>query len=147
MAVLTITSLLATAGLAVRVEHMHETMQFIGARIDQVETRQIETSRGDIDRTRVMEVTAYTRADDEGGPTAADGRELIPYYSAAVDPDVIPLGTRIYIPGIGTVEAHDTGAAIVGNKIDVCLKTKNEAYRWGRQVLPVRIGKMEEGKD
>jgi 3D (Asp-Asp-Asp) domain-containing protein len=37
----------------------------------------------------------------------------------AVDPSVIPYGTRMYIPGYGFGEAADTGGAIVGNIIDL----------------------------
>ena len=57
----------------------------------------------------------------------------------AVDPSVIPLGTRVYIPGYGVAVAQDTGGAIKGNRIDVCYMTKNEAFSWGVRNVPVYI--------
>ena len=49
----------------------------------------------------------------------------------AVDPRVIPLGTKVYVPGYGVAVAEDTGGAIKGNKIDLCYNTKAEAFSWG----------------
>lgn len=49
----------------------------------------------------------------------------------AVDPRVIPLGTKVYVPGYGVAVAEDTGGAIKGNKIDLCYNTKSEAFSWG----------------
>lgn len=49
----------------------------------------------------------------------------------AVDPRVIPLGTRVYVDGYGFAVAADIGSAIKGNRIDVCFDTHQEALRWG----------------
>lgn len=57
----------------------------------------------------------------------------------AVDPSVIPLGTKVYIPGYGIGIAEDTGGAIKGNKIDLCYSTKSEAYSWGRRTVDIYI--------
>ncbi|MBP2242573.1 uncharacterized protein YabE (DUF348 family) [Cytobacillus eiseniae] len=57
----------------------------------------------------------------------------------AVDPRVIPLGTKVYVEGYGYAVAADTGSAIKGNKIDVFFATKAEAYRWGRKTVKIRI--------
>ncbi|WNS75539.1 ubiquitin-like domain-containing protein [Bacillus sp. DTU_2020_1000418_1_SI_GHA_SEK_038] len=57
----------------------------------------------------------------------------------AVDPRVIPLGTKVYVEGYGYAIAADTGSAIKGNKIDVFFATKAEAYRWGRKKVKIRI--------
>lgn len=57
----------------------------------------------------------------------------------AVDPRVIPLGTKVYVEGYGYAVAADTGGAIKGNKIDVFFPTKSEAYRWGRKTVKIRI--------
>ena len=46
----------------------------------------------------------------------------------AVDPNVIPLGSTVYIEGIGLRVAQDTGGAIKGNKIDILLPTHNECF-------------------
>ncbi|OTA41413.1 MAG: hypothetical protein A6D92_06990 [Symbiobacterium thermophilum] len=55
----------------------------------------------------------------------------------AVDPEVIPLYTRLYIEGYGPALAADTGAAIKGNRIDLCFDTVEEALAWG--VRPVTV--------
>lgn len=49
----------------------------------------------------------------------------------AVDPKVIPLGTRVYVDGYGFAIAGDVGSAIKGNKIDLCYDTYAEALQWG----------------
>ncbi len=57
----------------------------------------------------------------------------------AVDPKVIPLGTKMYIEGYGYGIAADTGGAIKGRKIDVFFETRAEALKWGRRSVSVRI--------
>lgn len=57
----------------------------------------------------------------------------------AVDPRVIPLGTKVYVEGYGYAVAADTGSSIKGNKIDVFFATKAEAYRWGRKTVKIKI--------
>ncbi|GEN85091.1 hypothetical protein SLU01_34030 [Sporosarcina luteola] len=57
----------------------------------------------------------------------------------AVDPDIIPLGTKVYVEGYGYAVAGDTGGAIQGNKIDVFFPTKSEAYKWGRKAVKIKI--------
>ena len=57
----------------------------------------------------------------------------------AVDPRVIPLGTKVFIPGYGEAIAADTGGAIKGNKIDLCYTSKSEAFAWGRRPATVYV--------
>jgi uncharacterized protein YabE (DUF348 family) len=57
----------------------------------------------------------------------------------AVDPRVIPLGTKVYVEGYGYAVAADTGSAVKGYKIDVFFATKAEAYRWGRRTIKIKI--------
>ncbi|TYR72925.1 DUF348 domain-containing protein [Rossellomorea vietnamensis] len=57
----------------------------------------------------------------------------------AVDPSIIPLGTKVYVDGYGYAVAADTGGAIKGNKIDVFFPSKSEAYRWGRKQVKIKI--------
>lgn len=57
----------------------------------------------------------------------------------AVDPRVIPLGTKVYVPGYGYAVARDTGGAIKGRRIDVCFDTVAETYRWGRRHVTIII--------
>jgi 3D (Asp-Asp-Asp) domain-containing protein len=51
----------------------------------------------------------------------------------AVDPSVIPLGTKLFIDGYGYGVAGDTGGAIQGLRVDLCYNTYDEAMRYGRQ--------------
>ncbi|WP_100332396.1 3D domain-containing protein [Bacillus xiapuensis] len=57
----------------------------------------------------------------------------------AVDPKVIPLGTKVYVEGYGEAVAGDKGGAIKGNKIDVFFPTKKQAYRWGVRTVKVKV--------
>ena len=57
----------------------------------------------------------------------------------AVDPSVIPLGTRMTIPGYGEGIAADTGSAVRGRVIDVWVPTREQALAWGRRTITVTI--------
>lgn len=57
----------------------------------------------------------------------------------AVDPDVIPLGTNVYIEGIGARRAEDTGVNIKGNTIDIYMATHAECVRWGVRYVTIYI--------
>lgn len=57
----------------------------------------------------------------------------------AVDPSVIPLGTRISIPGYGEGVAADTGSAVKGNIIDVWFPTREQALEWGRRTVTITL--------
>ncbi|MCY0880089.1 MAG: 3D domain-containing protein [Firmicutes bacterium] len=61
------------------------------------------------------------------------------YGIAAVDPAVIPLGSRLYIPGYGYALAADTGGAIVGDRIDLCYDTATQAIDWGVREVTVYV--------
>ena len=91
-------------------------------------------------RTITMRSTAYTSDPSENGgySTTAMGT-AIRYGVAAVDPNVIPLGTRLYIEGYGYARAEDTGGAIKGNKIDVVMDTKAQSRNWGVRNVKIYI--------
>lgn len=61
------------------------------------------------------------------------------YGLAAVDPQVIPLGTRLYVEGYGYAIAADVGGGIDGRQIDLCFNTHENALRFGRQWVKVHI--------
>lgn len=97
-----------------------------------------QVSRGgeNIRFSRAMEMiaTAYTYT----GHNTASG--VSPHFGVvAVDPQVIPLGTRLYVEGYGYARALDVGPAITGNKIDVFLETAEEARRWGVRRVKVFV--------
>ena len=57
----------------------------------------------------------------------------------AVDPTVIPLGTRMYIPGYGPGIAADTGTAIKGLRIDLWFPKLSQAENWGRRTVTITL--------
>lgn len=100
-------------------------------------------SAGNINYSKKLTMTAtgYTafRSDGSRGKTAS-GRAA-GYGIVAVDPKVIPLGTRVYVEGYGEAIAADTGGAIKGNKIDLCFEMSNAEIRqkFGRKTVTVYI--------
>ena len=107
--------------------------------------RTLVTASGKVLRyTRVydMEATAYEPSPRSTG-IWSDGYTYTGVRAtkgvAAVDPRVIPLGTRLYIPGYGEALAADIGGAIKGYKIDLCYDTVPEALEWGRKWVKVYI--------
>jgi 3D (Asp-Asp-Asp) domain-containing protein len=85
------------------------------------------------ERTLTVSATGYTiRGRTSSGIPTAPG-------VVAVDPSVIPLGTRLTIPGYGVGIAADTGGAVQGNNIDVWFPTQALALQWGRRVVTVTI--------
>ena len=99
-----------------------------------------DASRGTIrfKRKLTMEASAYTPFDDGQSGITYTG---IPAKRGivAVDPRVIPLGTRVFIPGYGVALAADTGGYIKGERIDLCIEDYNEAIQFGRRNLEVYI--------
>jgi 3D (Asp-Asp-Asp) domain-containing protein len=59
----------------------------------------------------------------------------------AVDPKVIPLGSKVYVEGYGYAVAADKGGGIKGNKIDVFMPTKSKAIQWGVRTVKVKVYK------
>lgn len=57
----------------------------------------------------------------------------------AVDPSVIPLGSKVWVEGYGYAIAGDTGGAIKGNKIDLLMSSKDKAYKWGRKKVRIKV--------
>lgn len=100
----------------------------------------VETSRGAqrFESVRTMVATAYLPTDGGGAGITATGIRAR-YGVVAVDPSVIPYGTQVYIPGYGVAVAADTGGAIVGDRIDLCMESYNEAISFGRRSVKVYI--------
>ena len=66
------------------------------------------------------------------------GNKCIPWYTVAVDPNVIPLGSKVYINGREYL-ADDIGGAIKGNKLDIAVNSREEAFAYGRRWLRVKV--------
>lgn len=128
-------------------ENLDITIEKSAARKDEEAVRQREeqeasvmTSRG-AERYRsvlTMEATAYLPTDGGGSGITATGL-MAGRGIVAVDPDVIPLGSRLYIPGYGEAVAADTGGAIYGNRIDLCMESYGEAMAFGRRDVTVYV--------
>ena len=121
-------------------ELQRKTITPMQPKVVQVGTREVEVSRS-YDRVReviTMEATAYLPTDGGGDGITATGIRAR-HGVVAVDPNVIPLGTRVYIPGYGEAIAADTGGDIVGNRIDVVLEDYGSAMQFGRRTVDVYI--------
>jgi 3D (Asp-Asp-Asp) domain-containing protein len=59
--------------------------------------------------------------------------------TVATDPSVIPLGSRLYVPGYGPGRALDTGGAIKGAGIDVWMPTGSQCAAWGRRTVTITV--------
>lgn len=96
------------------------------------------SSDGKYKKTLSMEATAYS-----GGTLTAMGlkpvRDPGGISTIAVDPSVIPLGSKVYIPGYGYAIASDTGGVIKGNIIDLYMNSHDECTSWGRRQVTLHI--------
>lgn len=98
-----------------------------------------------------MRATAYTLSYADTGKNPGDPgygitysgmhvkRDPNGYSTVAVDPRVIPIGTRLYVEGYGYAIAADKGSAVKGNKIDLYFNTKSQCYSFGVRSLNVYV--------
>ena len=84
-------------------------------------------------RTLTVTATGYSLR----GHTATG--VAVAYGIVAVDPSVIPLGTRMTVPGYGDGVAADTGGAVVGARIDLWFPTRAEALAWGTRTVTITL--------
>lgn len=92
-----------------------------------------------VERVLSTTLTAYTAGAESTGKTPSHPEYGITYSgvraeegrTVAVDPKVIPLGSTVYIEGVGIRKAEDTGSAIKGSKIDVFMNDVGEARTFG----------------
>ena len=101
------------------------------------EERAHKVSRGS-GRALFVSASGYSAFDPGNGNRTATGT-IVRRGVIAVDPSVIPLGTRIFIPGYGEAVAEDIGSGIHGNRIDVAFDSHAEALMFGRQELEIFI--------
>jgi uncharacterized protein YabE (DUF348 family) len=94
-----------------------------------------------------VEATAYAAHPSENGTyggrvLTATGMDLTANPNArviAVDPNIIPLGSKVWVEGYGYAIAGDTGGAIKGHRIDVLMPNEGQASAWGRKRVKIRI--------
>jgi 3D (Asp-Asp-Asp) domain-containing protein len=101
-------------------------------------------ARGVYGGRRVFQMVATAYDPGPGScPGTADGitcnGKRAGYGVAAVDPTVIPLGSKLYIEGYGYAIAADVGGAIKGNRIDLGYNSRSGALQWGRRTVTVYV--------
>lgn len=111
----------------------------VGAKLYQYSNSRTFVSRGGRREGKVLRMFATTYVPGHGcGLRTATGQKA-GYGIVAVDPRVIPLGTRLYIEGYGPAVAADTGSRIKGNRIDLCFDSLSAARAFGNRTVTVRL--------
>ncbi|WP_394231277.1 LysM peptidoglycan-binding domain-containing protein [Niallia oryzisoli] len=90
----------------------------------------------------IVEATAYTAECEGCSGITKTGVDLNANPDAkviAVDPAVIPLGSKVYVEGYGYATAEDIGGGINGHEIDVYVQNQHDALQWGRKQVKVTI--------
>lgn len=89
---------------------------------------------------KILTITGYSQSPEEGTADGitADGTRVA-YGVCAADPRMFRFGSILDIPGYGRCVVHDTGGAIVGNRIDAFFPNRSDAFKWGRRTLQVEI--------
>lgn len=123
-----------------------ETLADSKDKVVAVGTREIvqQVSRGTANVAKEFYVssTAYTAYCSGCSGTTATGINLRANPNVkviAVDPSIIPLGTKVYVEGYGYAIAADKGTDIKGYKIDVFFSEKSQAFRWGQRKVKIQI--------
>jgi uncharacterized protein YabE (DUF348 family) len=88
--------------------------------------------------SRTMSVVATAYAGD-----SITSMGTVPKWGTiAVDPSVIPYGSKVYIPEFGmSFIAEDCGGAIKGNRIDIFMNSESQAQNWGRQSIEINVAR------
>ncbi|WP_332692575.1 LysM peptidoglycan-binding domain-containing protein [Halalkalibacter lacteus] len=109
-----------------------------------VQTKEEPTADENVAKELTMTATAYTASCNGCSGITATGINLLDNPDKkviSVDPNVIPLGSKVYVDGYGEAIAGDTGGAIKGNKIDLFIPEKQDAINFGVQEVNVKVYK------
>ena len=97
------------------------------------------TVNGKTYRARKMDVKSTAYTSNEGGSLTFTG-DRCKWGVIAVDPKVIPLHSKVYIPEFNMIfEALDTGSAIKNNKVDIFMNSYQQAINWGIRPITIYI--------
>lgn len=94
-----------------------------------------ETGEVNYSETFIGNCTAYYAGNNAHGATG----QRCYYGTCAVDPSVIPYGTKLYVEGYGTAIANDCGGAVKGHIIDLYMRSTKECFQWGRRNRKVYV--------
>lgn len=100
------------------------------------------STSGSSSKTLTMSASAYTASCSGCSGYTATGINLNANPNMkviAVDPSVIPLGSKVWVEGYGEAVAGDTGGAIKGNRIDLHFPNKKSALAFGQRTVTVKI--------
>ncbi|RDU38178.1 hypothetical protein DRW41_01000 [Neobacillus piezotolerans] len=89
-----------------------------------------------------VKATAYTGSCKSCSGITSTGINLKKNPNAkviSVDPNLIPLGTKVYVPGYGEAIAGDKGSSVRGNKIDVFIPDHKKALQWGTKTIKIKV--------
>ncbi|QST00120.1 DUF348 domain-containing protein [Pontibacillus sp. ALD_SL1] len=99
-------------------------------------------SSSGVQKTLYMQATAYTAYCTGCSGVTSTGINLRANPNQkviAVDPNVIPLGSKVWVEGYGYAIAGDQGSAIKGNRIDLFISDKGAALNYGRRSVQVKV--------
>ncbi len=100
----------------------------------------LHTQTADMLPLGTFTMRAYTHQHPHAATKTATGTLPQPGRTIAVDPRIIPLGTKLYIPGLGERIAEDVGGRIKGKRLDIFLPTVSHCRHFGvqsREVLAI----------
>lgn len=133
------------ASQAVSIKKEAETVEAPKKEVETVEAPKKEAQPVENQATGneiTVEATAYTASCEGCSGITSTGinlKENPDMKVISVDPSVIPLGSKVHVEGYGNAIAADTGGAIKGNKIDVFVPNHDDAVKFGRQEVKVKI--------
>ncbi|NLO21208.1 MAG: hypothetical protein GX119_04325 [Syntrophomonadaceae bacterium] len=116
------------------------TLKYLG--LEQSKNTNTQVSRSGSSRTVTMVATGYCTCAKCNYPFYGQPSYLgYPLRKGiiATDPKVIPMGTKLYVPGYGEGIAADQGGAIKGNRLDLCFSSHQQALNWGMKTVKVII--------
>ncbi|WP_051331092.1 3D domain-containing protein [Aneurinibacillus terranovensis] len=120
----------------------HPAFLEISYKKKQKSTHRKKTSRSE-SRPVIREGSTFTaRATAYAGPGKTYTGKSVRHGVVAVDPDVIPIGTTLWVEGYGTCRAEDIGSAITGVRLDLGFSSEDEANDWGVRDVSVKVLKM-----
>ena len=114
----------------------------VGTKVATVTASRNNTSAGGKGKEFYVTATAYTPNCNGCTGITATGVNVKSNPNMkliAVDPNVIPLGSKVWVEGYGYAIAADTGGAIKGNKIDILVSSKSAAENWGRKKVRIKV--------
>lgn len=118
-------------------EAVHEEVQVVAQ--EAAPTQPVQSSDGAEMTVIATAYTAYCKGCSGTTAYGIDLRANPDQKVIAVDPRIIPLGTKVWVEGYGEAIAGDTGGAIKGNKIDVFIPEYENAMQWGVKTVKIKV--------